>query len=86
MRLPTGVITRKGQITLPAEIRRALGLKQGDVVTFELEENVVKVVPTRRAIRDFYQSVPALRPSRSWKEIEAVAHEEQARSTAREDL
>jgi AbrB family looped-hinge helix DNA binding protein len=30
------VITRKGQITVPAEIRRALGLRQGDKVALSL--------------------------------------------------
>jgi antitoxin PrlF len=33
------VITRKGQITLPAEVRRAMGLRQGDRVTVILENN-----------------------------------------------
>jgi AbrB family looped-hinge helix DNA binding protein len=36
-----GVITRKGQVTLPAEIRRSLGLKQGDRVAFRLEDGRV---------------------------------------------
>ena len=31
-------VTRKGQITLPADIRRALRLKQGDKVTLVLSE------------------------------------------------
>ena len=31
------VLTRKGQTTIPIEIRRALGLKEGDTVTFVLE-------------------------------------------------
>jgi antitoxin PrlF len=31
------VITRKGQVTIPAEIRRALGLREGDKVAFVLE-------------------------------------------------
>jgi AbrB family looped-hinge helix DNA binding protein len=30
------VVTRKGQITLPAEVRRALGLRKGDKVAVEL--------------------------------------------------
>jgi AbrB family looped-hinge helix DNA binding protein len=31
-------LTRKGQITVPAEIRRALGLRIGDKVAVSLEE------------------------------------------------
>ena len=32
------VVTRKGQVTIPIEIRRSLGLKRGDRVTF-VQEN-----------------------------------------------
>ncbi len=32
------VMTRKGQITIPAEIRRALGLKEGDKVAILLPD------------------------------------------------
>ena len=38
MRESVTVITRKGQITVPIEIRRALGLKQGDKVTVVLSD------------------------------------------------
>ena len=33
------VLTRKGQITVPAEIRRALGLKEGDKVAVSLRDD-----------------------------------------------
>ena len=39
------VVTRKGQITIPAEIRRALGLNQGDGVTLVLENGQVRLAP-----------------------------------------
>ncbi len=31
-------LSSKGQLTLPAEVREALGLRQGDTVAFELRE------------------------------------------------
>jgi AbrB family looped-hinge helix DNA binding protein len=33
------VVTRKGQITVPAEIRKALGLQIGDRVAVSIDEN-----------------------------------------------
>jgi len=36
-------MTRKGQVTVPAEIRRELGLKQGDVVAFVLGRNEARL-------------------------------------------
>ena len=40
------VVTRKGQITIPVEIRRALGIKQGDKVSLVLEGNEVRLSRT----------------------------------------
>src|SRR5579883_2132859 len=60
------VVTRKGQVTIPAAIRRSLGIKEGDTVTVAVEGDAVKLRPTRTSIRDFYQSVPALTPARTW--------------------
>jgi AbrB family looped-hinge helix DNA binding protein len=39
-----GVVTRKGQVTLPVDFRRSLGLKHGDKVVFHLQEDRVVVV------------------------------------------
>ena len=39
------VVTRKGQVTIPAEIRRSLGLKQGDRVRFVQENGRVTLEP-----------------------------------------
>ncbi len=43
MKERVGVVTRKGQITIPAEFRRALGLKEGDKVALSLEEGEVRL-------------------------------------------
>jgi AbrB family looped-hinge helix DNA binding protein len=78
------VVTRKGQVTLPAEIRRRWGLKQGDIVTFTVTDDQVQVSPAKASITDFYQAAPGLTPKRSWKEIEAIAHEDHAHESAAE--
>lgn len=46
--MPNAKITSKGQVTIPAEVREALGLKQGDMLAFESAANyvVVRRVPT----------------------------------------
>jgi AbrB family looped-hinge helix DNA binding protein len=41
-----GIVTRKGQITIPADFRKALGLKEGDKVALSLEEGEVKITRT----------------------------------------
>jgi len=44
----TAKITSKGQITVPHEIRRALGVKPGDKLVFEKKDgNVIQVTPER---------------------------------------
>jgi len=40
-------ITSKGQITIPHEIRRALGVRSGDKLLFEEEGAEVRVRPVR---------------------------------------
>jgi len=42
------VVTKKGQVTVPAEVRKALGLKQGDRVVFQLSKYQSGTVSMRR--------------------------------------
>jgi AbrB family looped-hinge helix DNA binding protein len=39
----TGVVTRKGQVTIPSEARKALGINEGDQVSFVWEDKILKV-------------------------------------------
>lgn len=43
-------LTRKGQVTLPVEIRRKLGLKEGDKVAFVEGEHSIEVVRPRSVV------------------------------------
>jgi AbrB family looped-hinge helix DNA binding protein len=68
------VVTRKGQATIPAAIRRALGIKEGDRVAFVPEDDQVKltrkgsiVQQTAGALRS---NLPALTPEEEQAAVE----------------
>ena len=62
------VITRKGQITLPAEMRRALDLKQGDRVAVSLEAEGLRVRSTRGVVEATAGALKSDRPPLSAKQ------------------
>jgi AbrB family looped-hinge helix DNA binding protein len=53
--LPTATITSKGQITIPKEVRDALGLESGHQVSFLLrEDGVVEMHPATEDLMSLY--------------------------------
>jgi antitoxin PrlF len=48
--MTTTKITAKGQVTIPVEIRRKLGLNPGDRVTFRDSDDGIVIEPTRKAV------------------------------------
>lgn len=79
-------VSPKGQVTIPAEIRRRLGVRPKDHVVFRIVDNVVQIEPERATLESIYGAVPPLTPRRSWKEIEAIAREELAANAAIEGI
>lgn len=79
-------VSPKGQITIPAEIRRVLGVKPKDKVAFRVENGRVEITPAASPLEESYMAIPALTPPRSWKEIEQLVAEEQAEAIAKEGL
>jgi AbrB family looped-hinge helix DNA binding protein len=57
--MPNAKITSKGQVTIPAEVRRALGLKKGDMLAFEVraEYAVVRKRPTLVEVLERFKHV-----------------------------
>lgn len=50
--MPTATVTSKGQITIPREVREALGIEAGDRVEFVAQEKgVYTVVAATRDVR-----------------------------------
>lgn len=41
-------VTRNYQVTIPAAVREALGIREGDYVEFELQDGVAVLRPVRR--------------------------------------
>ncbi len=76
-------VTSKGQITIPAEIRRALGLQEGDQIVFEVDEEEKKPVARFRRAADIFAMAGAIPPRKrlpkSWNEERQVAVEEAIR-------
>jgi AbrB family looped-hinge helix DNA binding protein len=61
-------ITSKGQITVPLEVRRILGVRAGDKLMFEDDETGVRVRPVRsQSTFSKYRGIgnPGIGPGRS---------------------
>ena len=62
-------ISSKGQITVPAEIRRRLGLKEGDRVEFVDDEGQTILRPARSSENPFEKYIGRLPAFESIREI-----------------
>ena len=69
-------------MTVPAQLRRLLGVKPKDRVAFRVVKGQVQLTRARSVLDELYQSVPALGQRRSWKDVEAIAREEPAQRAA----
>lgn len=63
-------VTSKGQVTVPKAVRDALGIKEGDEVTFRVEGNraVLALTPDFLELAGSIQ-VPAAKRNVAWDEI-----------------
>ena len=59
MKTETSVVTTKGQLVIPARLRRRFGIKKGTMVTFTEDDGRIIVQPvTREFIRGLRGSLP----------------------------
>ena len=56
----TGKVSKKGQVVIPIQIRKALGLKRGSKVSFELKngEITIKKLPTALDWAKLVEQIP----------------------------
>ena len=69
------VVTRKGQVTIPADIRRALGIKEGDKVAFVLEDDQVKLTRKEGVVEQTAGALKSDIPALSLREEREAAEQ-----------
>jgi AbrB family looped-hinge helix DNA binding protein len=72
-------ITRKGQVTIPKEIREKL---KANAVYFEVEDDIVMVKPVRDAAGSLREYARNVKPGGSMKQMKEKAWEEAIREKA----
>ncbi len=82
MREIVSTVTSKGQVTLPAEVRRHLGIKTRDKITFVIDEHgTVQVRATRYpTISSLRGAAGSLETPLTWEEMREIAREDWLRS------
>lgn len=73
-------VTRKGQITLPAEARRQLGTDKLRKVAFVIEPSgaIRLKAPIYPTFESLAGVVPPLNPPKTWQEIQAIIADDRA--------
>jgi antitoxin PrlF len=69
------VVTRKGQVTIPVEIRRKLGLKEGDKVAFAMEADRVLLTRSDSVVTRTAGALKSEAPLLSAEEERAAAEQ-----------
>lgn len=78
-------ITSKGQVTIPAEVRRQLGLGSGEKIAFVIGSDGVQIRPVRFTLESVFGSIEALPGTTTEdfeRQIEEASEEESERVVA----
>jgi len=68
------VLSTKGQVTIPLPVRQLLSLEEGDVVSFELKENMAVLKPLKLSLEEAYGAVKPIK--KSFSEQRRLARQE----------
>ena len=71
-------LTRKGQVTIPAVIRKMLGLEPNKQVAFEIEAGEVRIKAARATLEAAYGAVKPLTRPEDFERVAQIAQEEHA--------
>lgn len=79
----TTTLTQRSQVTVPAEVRRLLGLKPRDKVTFTIAEGEVRLKPVAYSLESAYGSVKPSGKPEDFDELSRAARDARAERTRR---
>ncbi|MBI4295046.1 MAG: AbrB/MazE/SpoVT family DNA-binding domain-containing protein [Chloroflexi bacterium] len=77
-------LTKKGQVTIPGELRRALDLKPKDKIAFELAHGEVHLKPVRSRLLAGYGAVKPRAKPEDYSRMRQEVEEEWAEEVAKE--
>lgn len=63
----TASVTERGQVTIPAEIRKLLGIEQRGQVTFRVDNGEITLMRPRFTIDSAFGSITPLRRPEDWE-------------------
>ncbi|MBI2872248.1 MAG: AbrB/MazE/SpoVT family DNA-binding domain-containing protein [Chloroflexi bacterium] len=77
-------VTQKGQVTIPGELRRALGLKPRDKVAFEMVDGEVRLLPVKSRVLAGYGVVKPTSKPEDFRKLRQDFEEGMAEEARRE--
>lgn len=75
--MDTAVVTTKGQVVIPAKLRRKLGIKQGTRVVFDEKNSTIVIRPITEAYIGSLQGMLAGDDGENWSEEIVQEHAEE---------
>jgi antitoxin PrlF len=80
-------VSSKGQVTLPAEVRKHLGVSTNDKIAFVIQpQGTVEVkTPKYPTLASLQGAAGKLKTPLSWKEIEAIVRDDRAEAYKRKN-
>lgn len=64
--METAIVTSKGQVVIPAKIRRSLGIRQGTRLVFDQKQGTIEVRPITEAYIESVKGILADGSGESW--------------------
>ena len=77
-------VTKKGQVTIPVEIRRLLGIKSNDRVMFSMREGQVVISVAQETLESAFGAVAPLHHPEDFQQLRDQAIEEHVAGTLKE--